>query len=257
MKAMINRFIFSQANLDSGSLTMLTSIIHRFTELGEYHATILRGADIVGRFSIVVGDRKTPQASSTAEVQQSINIDLKRLDLPLSKHLESEEGNCFMLRSRGYAVFHVSTGVGGYIVEIRKTGTEHGGVKVFDSLELKDEDIFTATVLRPGTYSIINVNTKAKAELVVAYPEIGKIPRQPETVQIECTKNALIPDKIRINPTQGLLFRFKTNSRIKIKLIKPEDRPKLHRKQTAEQTVMKPEATPSTKKVIRRLRLNV
>jgi hypothetical protein len=257
MKAMINRFMFSQTNLDSGSLTMLTSIIHRFSEPGEYHAAILRGEDTVGRFSIAVGDRKMTQAASSAEWQQSINIDLKRLDLPGSQHLESEACHCFMLKPGGYAVFHVSTGAGGYSVEIRKTGTEHGGVKVFDSRQLKDEDILTATVLRPGTYSITNVNTKAKAGLVVAYPEIGKIPKQPETVQIECTRNALIPDKIRINPTEGLLFRFKTTSRIKIELIKPEDRPELHKKQTVGKAMKKYVTPPSTKKVIRRLRLNV
>jgi hypothetical protein len=253
MKAIINRFIFSQVNLDSGSLTMLTSIMHRFSEPGEYHATILRGEDTVGRFSIVVGERKTTQA---AEMQQSISIDLKQLDLPGSQHLESEACNCFMLKSGGYAVFHVSTGAGGYAVEIRKTGTEHGGVKVFDSRELKDEDIFTATVLRPGTYSITNVNTKAKAELMVAYPEIGKIPKQPETVQMECTKNAIVPNKIRINPTQALLFRLKTPSRIKIELIHPEDRPKPRPTKTAKQ-VTKSTIVPSTKKAIRRMRLYV
>jgi hypothetical protein len=252
MKAIINRFIFSQVNLDSGSLTMLTSIMHRFSEPGEYHATILREEDTVGRFSIVVGELKTTQA---AEMQQSISIDLKQLDLPGSQHLESEACNCFMLKSGGYAVFHVSTGAGGYAVEIRKTGTEHGGVKVFDTRELKNEDIFTATVLRPGTYSIINVNTKAKAELMVAYPEIGKIPKQPETVQMECTKNSIVPNKIRINPTQALLFRLKTPSRIKIELIHPEDRPKP--RPTAEQVKMKSTIAPSTKKAIRRMRMYV
>lgn len=257
MREMINRFILSQVNLDSSSLTTLTSVIHRFSEPGEYHAAVLRGADTVGRFSIMVGERKTPQAASMSELQQSINIDLKRLDMPWSQHLESQECNCFMLNPGGYAVFHVSTGAGGYAIEIRKIGREHGGVKVFDSRELKDEDIFAATVLRPGTYYITNVNTDAKAELVVAYPEIGKIPRQPETVQIECTRNALAPDKIRINPTQGLLFRFKTTSRIKIELIEPEDRPKPHPTPTAKQAAMKPETAPSTRKVLRRLRLNV
>ena len=33
---MIDRFIFSQANVDSGSLTMLASVVHRFSEPGAY-----------------------------------------------------------------------------------------------------------------------------------------------------------------------------------------------------------------------------
>ena len=255
VKTMINRFMFSQVNFDSGSLCVLASVVHKFPEAGKYHGAILRGADVVGRFSIVVGEQPTPTATSPAE-QQSVRIDLRQLDLPVSKHLESQTCNCFVLKPGGYAVFYVSTGAGGYAVEIRKTGKECGGAKVFDSRELKEEDMFTATVIRPGTYSIANVSTKAKGELVVAYQEIGKIPRQPEAVAIECTENALTPNKIRINPTQTLVFRFKTPSRIKIELIKPEDRPRpsapaTHSEQTAAQS-----KAPPAKKVMRRLRIS-
>ena len=257
---MINRYMFSQVNFDSGSLGVLASVVHKFPELGTYHGAVLRGTNIVGRFSIVVSDCPTPTATSFGELQQNVRIDLNNLDLPVSKHLESQTCNCFMLKPGGYAVFHVSTGAGGYAVEIRKTGKERGGVKVFDSRELKGEDMFTATVIRPGTYSIINMSTKAKGELVVAYPEIGKIPRQPEAVSIECTESELTPNKIRINPTQTLLFRFKTSSRIKIELVKPEDRPRPRPAPTqkiGEQAKMQPATAITTKKVIRRLRINV
>jgi len=255
---MINRYMFSQVNFDSGSLGVLASVVHKFPELGKYHGAVLRGTNIVGRFSIIVGDCPTSTATSSGELHHSVRIDLKNLDLPVSKHLESQTCNCFMLKPGGYAVFYVSTGAGGYTVEIRKTGKECGGVKVFDSRELKDEDVFTATVLRPGTYSIINMNTKAKGELIVDYPEIGKIPRQPETVPIECNESELTPSKIRINPTQTLMFRFKTPSRIRIELVKPEDRPRPSPTQkTGEQVKMQPATTVTTKKVMRRLRINV
>lgn len=56
------------------------------------------------------------------------------------------------------------------------------------------------------------------------YPEPSKILKNPGPVNIECTSNQIVPDRIRIDPTQGLVFTFKTASRIKIDLVKPEDR---------------------------------
>jgi hypothetical protein len=111
-------------------------------------------------------------------------------------------------------------------VETRKAGKEASPAKVFDSRELKDDDLVVATVLQPGTYSIINATTNIRAELTVLYPEIGKIPRSPQPVSVECSQKAMAPNKIRISPTQPLIFNFKVPSRIKIEFVKPEDRPK-------------------------------
>ena len=116
--------------------------------------------------------------------------------------------NCFQVKTGGYIVFHLSNGAGGYAVELRKTGRESKGKIVFDSRKLNENDLFVATPLRPGTYDITNVETKKKAELVVAYPEIGQIPKQPQATKVECNQNAIIPKKIKINPTESLLFSF-------------------------------------------------
>lgn len=254
---MINRFIFSQVNLDSGSLTVLASVVHKFSESGEYYGEVLRGRDVVGRFSILVGDCPTTSTLSSATMQPSVKIDLKALDLPFSQQLENQACSCFMLKPEGYALFFVSTGAGGYVVNIQRPGTKRDEAKVFDSRRLDEEDMFVATVLRPGTYLITNVSTKAKAELVVTYPEIGKTRRHSETVPLECTENAITPDKIRIDPAQGLVFRFKTPSRIKIELVKPEDRPKqAPPEKQIEQTKTQPTVGTPTKKALRRLRIN-
>jgi hypothetical protein len=225
--------MFTQVDLDSGSLTVLASVIHKFSQTGIYHGSVFRGADIVGRFSIVVCESFKSESSyceeqqrSSDRLKQQVNIDLKQLDLPVNQHLESQECNCFQIINGGYAVFHVSTGKGGYAVEIKKVGKKSKAKEVFNSRKLSSDDLFTATVLRPGTYSINNILPKTKGELKVAYPEIGKIPRNPKPITIECDKNSITPNKIRIDPTQGLIFNFKNPSRIKIKLVKPEDRPR-------------------------------
>ena len=256
MKAIINPFVFSQINLDSASLTMLTSAVHKISESGNYDGTILRGSDIVGRFRLTVCDSTPDDCSGQSKTQ--VNIDLKSLDLPVADHIESQLNNCFQVRTGGYVVFHLTSGAGGYAVELKKTGSESCGKIVFDSRKLGENDNFIATPLRPGTYNITNVLCKAKAELVVAYPEIGKIPKLPQAVKVEVTQNEIVPGQIRINPTEPLMFSFKAPSRIKIELVKPEDRPKpTSPSKEVEQKVKQPDASVKTHNPIRHLRVNV
>jgi hypothetical protein len=256
MKAILNPFVFSQVNLDSASLTMLTSAVHKISEAGTYDGTILRGPDIVGRFRLAVSDSGPENCS--VESRNQVNIDLKSLDLPVAYHIESQLKNCFQVRTGGYVVFHLSSGAGGYAVELRKTGTEKGATKIFDSRKLNENDHFIATPLRPGTYCVTNVGTKAKAELVVAYPEIGKIPKQPQATKVECNQTAIIPSEIKINPTEPLLFSFKVASRIKIELVKPEDRPLIaNQMKNVKQSIKQSSVPGSTQKPIRELHINV
>jgi hypothetical protein len=256
MKAGINPFIFSQINLDSASLTMLTSVVHKVSESGIYDGTIQRGSDTVGRFRVAVSD--SPPEKCAIESKNQVNVDLKSLDLPVADHIESQLKNCFQVRTGGYVVFHLSNGAGGYAVELRKTGTEGCGKIIFDSRKLKENDHFVATPLRPGTYSVINVETKAKAELIVAYPEVGKIPKQPQATKVECSQNAITPEKIKINPTESLLFSFKVPSRIKIEIVKPEDRLLVaQQKKEVQQPKKQSDAMTPNQKPIRHLRINV
>lgn len=256
MKAIINPFVFSQVNLDSASLTLLTSVVHKTSESGIYDGTIQRGSNTVGRFRLAVSD--SPPEKCAGESKNQFNIDLKSLDLPVPDHIESQLKNCFHIRTGGYVVFHLSSGAGGYAVELRKAGTNSSGKIVFNSRKLNENDHFVATPLRPGTYCVINVETKAKAELVVAYPEIGKIPKQPQATKVECSQNGITPQKIRINPTESLLFSFKVASRIKIELVKPEDRPKVGAQMKEDEQLRKQSNRSAlNQKPLRHLRLNV
>jgi hypothetical protein len=254
MKPILNPIVFSQINVDSASLTMLTSTIHKVAEAGIYDGTIMRGSEIVGLFRIAALD--VPSTNCDTEAKSQVNIDLKSLDLPVADHIDNLSTNCFRVRTGGYVIFHVSSGVGGYSVELKKTGEQK--TKVFDSKKLDENDNFIATVLRPGTYNIANVDNKTKAELVVAYPEIGKIPKQPQAVKVECTTKTITPGKIRINPTEPLLFSFKTTSRIKIELTKPEDRPrKIEEPKKTKQTKTQPAPSNKNRRPVRHLRINV
>jgi len=108
-----------------------------------------------------------------------------------------------VVNPKGYAVFHVSHGAGGYAV---RAGRLDGKSKdePFDSRELKEGGMFAATLIRPGIYSVVNANTKVRGKIGVAYPKIEKTsPYRPsDPVSIRCTKKVLEPGKIEIGPAQ-------------------------------------------------------
>jgi len=256
--SVINRNVFSQVNQDSGSLTFATTVVHKFSDPGEYHGLLHGGGRVVGQFTISVGGRNTSdnqeekriatpaglaqeEGGEMSEMQGHRGSRHDRLPMKVDIDLtnpqpsgppddecdccEGDTSGAFEIEAGGYAVFHVPAGAAGrYAVEVYKAGKSGLGAKVFDSRELGESDMLAVVLLRPGTYSVTNTLTAAKAELKVTYPE--KIARFAEPVKAHCTKDAITPGAIKVQPTQGLVFSFETPSRIKIELVTPEDRPR-------------------------------
>jgi hypothetical protein len=241
VNGLINRHIFSQLNVDSGSITPLTSVTHRFSEAGEHFAVLRRAGNIVGRFKIIVAEE--------ANMEPSLKIDLQPLELPPEQHFESEKCNCYRIKTGGTALFYVSSGAGRYSLEIHKANKDKSE-KVFDNHELKAEDLYIVTLLRPGSYQIRNTLNDTQAELTIVYPEIGKTARNVPPQAVECGECGITPNKICLNPAQALIFCLKVPSRIKIVLVKPEDRVRSAESKKPRQTAAKP-----TVAVKRRLRI--
>lgn len=213
--------MFTQIGLDSGSLTIFGTVVHSFPEPGGYRGVLYRGRDIEEVFYIKV-DKNSPAAQ--------VNIDLAKLSEIVAKlsKCNSDQQDAqshFVVNPKGYALFHVSGGAGGYYVRVEKAeeGTRQ---KPFDSRELTEGDIFSAIIIRPGTYSVTNLLTKARGEIVVSYPKIGKTAyRPPNPINVECTRDTIEPKIVELQPGQGLIYHFKVPSRIKIELLKPDDGP--------------------------------
>ena len=198
----------------------------------------MKGSGIVSRFKLNVLDERpssrlsslstinSKETSQLTDVNKQVSDTSNQINIDLSNIMST-----YTLRKGDYAVFYVSTGAGGYSIEIYRF--EKGSqIKTFDSKELKDGVIFSAMVIRPGTYLITNTLNDAKAELVINYPELGKMKKILIPINIESNTKEIVPNKINIDPSQGLIFRINTLSRIRIELTKPEDRPlKLHREQ--------------------------
>jgi len=229
MNLTFDRNLFTQIGLDSASLTMLGTIVHSFSQPGEYRGVVHEGAQVKAVFTISV-DKNSANAQAS--------VDLASLVLgPDASHPENCpccEGSSskdrgprtFVVNPRGYVLFHVSQGPGGYYVHVRRTDAEEED-KGYDSRSLAEGDVFTAILLRPGAYSIINSLTGAKAELIVTYPKRGERRyRPPAPVRVVCHKKSFETDMLQIDPGQGVIFEGREYSRIQIKLEKPDDGPK-------------------------------
>ena len=261
MKAIINRHMFTEGNVDSGSITMRTTVVHKFSEPGEYLGNVMKGKAVVGQFRIVVGKKQEATAAANAKSAEmspsagstQAHIDLQQMEAPAARSGQAPVANRFVVGADGYAVFKASAGAGGYAVEVFKAAEK--GAKVFDSRELKGDDLLYVLVLRPGTYSVTNALTNARAELVVAYPEKG-MPRNLEPIRVESGASSISPQRLDVKPMQGIVFSFKAPSRIKIDLVKPEDRAEVaaSAKDNAQQARPKG-AKASGKKILRRIRI--
>lgn len=226
--------LFVQTTLDSGALTMLGGVTHTLLAPGQYRGVVFRESEDIGTFYVTAD-----KASAVAQA----NIDLALLDPsavinPLqAKSAPTGECGCaaslaarhatnsFVVNPQGYLVFHVSGGKGGYAVIVRKA-EENKDTPLFDTRKLSQGDFFSASIIRPGEYSVENTLTKAKARIRVLYPRLQKTGyRPPRPMTFECDARAIQPEHSELQPGQGIHFRFAVPSRIKIELVKPDDGP--------------------------------
>lgn len=235
MNLTFDQNIFTQTALDSGALTMLGGVTHCLLEPGQYRGVVFRESEDIAAFYI--------DADKNSAVAQA-NIDLASLDPAVvisPRPVRSTVGgdcrcsggsavppggtNKFVVHPKGYLVFHVSAGAGGYSVIVRKA-EEDPNTSLFDTRKLSKGDVFSAAIIRPGQYSIQNTLTKASARITVLYPKMGKTGyRPPKPITFECGSRGIEPQHVEVQPGQGIHFRFEVPSRIKIDLLKPDDGP--------------------------------
>ena len=233
LKTTLDPNLYTQIGLDSGSLTMLGTIVHQLGEPGEYRGALHHGPDVKAVF-FILADSNSPVAQVTVDLA---GLEKAQSAAPASDAEEwcgcagdskdSSGGKRYAVNPRGYVLFHVQGGQGGYYVHLRRIDAAEND-KGYDTRTLKNGDAFTAMILRPGAYSIRNTLTKAVAEAVVRYPIIGDKPYVPPApVRIECTANGFdIKGRLDLGVGQGLVFNARTDSRIEIKFEKPDDGPR-------------------------------
>jgi hypothetical protein len=223
-----DRFMFTQVGLDSAALTMLGTVVHTPRVPGQYRGTVRAGGLPEATFYVSVD----PQCAVA-----QVNIDLASLMAPASATTQAA-GDCgcgsgdgeaggsprFVVHPKGYIVFHVSGGAGGYSVNLRRAeeDVEH---KAYDTRQLQAGDIFAAVVIRPGTYAMKNLVSGAQGELTVAYPVIGKTAfKPPPALHVDCGKT-FEPRAVHLLPSQGLNVHVLEAAHLKIELLRADDGP--------------------------------
>ena len=123
---------------------MLGAVVRRFEEPGEYRGTVRRGDAIEKVFYLSV-DKESPVAAA--------DIDLAKLAGSLPQPEETGTGCCpgegearFSVNPRGYVLFRVSGGRGGYSVNLRRADPDEK-TPVFNSTALDGGAIFSARVV--------------------------------------------------------------------------------------------------------------
>jgi hypothetical protein len=230
MATTFDRNFFTQIGLDSGSLTMLGVIVHTFGEPGEYRGVVVSGDHNEATFYVSVD----PDCAVAG-----VNIDLASLTGTAPQTTDGGTAGCcgqdntasggagprYVVHPKGYAVFRVSGGAGGYAVNVRKAD-EDPKLQAYDTRTLRSGDIFSAILMRPGRYSVRNALANARAEVTVAYPNVGETAYKPPAPEVVELRETIEPARIELHPMQGLNFNVHTAARIVIELEEADDGPR-------------------------------
>ncbi len=244
MALRLNRTLFQQTDADSGALSMLGTVVHGVADVGHHRGTVYRGKEAVGEFTLRVEEAGPLQ----------VHVDLAAQGLQGASGRRGahghQDGCCdhetgaggaqaaavYTVGRDGHAVFHVSSGSGGYAVTLADTGRgevpgedrdrrEEQG-RVWDSRRLEAGDLFGVTLLRPGAYRVSGEGGRAEARLRLAYPQRGRTAyRPPEPLHIAVSEDGFDPKDIELQPLQGQVYEIRTGSRVVISLVEPDDGP--------------------------------
>jgi hypothetical protein len=201
----LNRPVFAQQVFDSRSLTVLTTLFHRFPEEGDYELTIRRDERVVHRAHVRVG---VEEASS-------------QLDLDLATLREIE--GAYSLRAGGVMGFYVSQGIARYRVEITQPGARGRRVWMDSGRVVPEGDLFAVTLVRPGVYRVILAEGKGEGEIWVRLPR-GERYRPDQAVRITVGKGgSLEPAQVWILSGQSVVFWCTVPASLRVGWMKEEE----------------------------------
>jgi len=213
----LNYDLFEATGTDSAELNVLGTLIHRFPDEGDYMIEVRQGDTVVGtRLLAVSGDYHTLQAT----YDLSAFGDTTECDCGPTCSCE-DDFDC--IREDGVAVFHVGSGPGGYAVTVDPVG-ERRERREFDSDELVEDDVFSALLLRPGSYVAKNTLGDASAEMTVNYPDGQSGAANQDAIVVTVTDDGFEPAEIEMDPGRGVSFIVETEARIVVELDEPHEK---------------------------------
>lgn len=228
MDALVNRQLLEQTTWDSGAPSGTAAVVHQFRSPGRYFATALLDEQSVGEVEFIVLERPGPPELDGPPA--GVRIDLGWVRRSLRQRLHPGQGDRSLVGQEGYVMFSNAEQTTGYAVTVTRPEERRG---VFDTRQLGKDDLFSVTVVRPGTYTMSNTLAGTEGRIGVAYPTVGETPyRPPEPASVLCRADGFDPPSVELQPAQGLIFRFEVPSRIVITLVEAEDRPAERRRRS-------------------------
>ena len=214
-RAFVNRQLITQTAFDSGALTPLCTVIHKFASPGEHLCTLYQDDRPVAHFRLAVNE-----GASSAQV----SVDLATLQPRGPKPCDPEPEKRFEVRPEGRVVFFTSAGRSGYAIVVQPApGTDQD--VVFDSRTLNGGDLFILTLLRPGSYRAVNTYSDAACTINVLYQERAEHPqRSIEFKEVTLTETGFSPTAIEVKSTHGVAFQLNVPARIRVELVEPLER---------------------------------
>ncbi len=161
-QATLNRALFAQRSFDSSRITVLSTLIHRFEEAGDYEVFISRTNRTPLRLAVTVAD---------GEASYQHNLDLSTLQDTKERECCRDDAD-LRLHTGGVLGFYTSQGVSTFQVRVVRLGSKEKQVLFDQADQIPAGDFFTVTPLRPGVYRVSDVLNKAEMALRVVMPPL-------------------------------------------------------------------------------------
>lgn len=218
----LNRPVFTQQRFSSASLTVLTTLIHRFTEPGTYQVTVTGG-----------GATRSDSVDVSADgPHQQVNIDMSKPgDGRGSSRTGEAGGGCCCepaagrdLAVGGVAAFYASAGTGAYRVSVTHTGEREKRVVLDSSKTVPRGDFFALTLVRPGTYTITDELSSATSTVRVLVPERGRTDTEVVAL-LKLADGRFEPSTAELLAGQSVVVELDAEGRIACELDDPDETP--------------------------------
>jgi len=213
--AIINRGTIIQNGFDSGRLSPLCVVIHKFPNAGEFQGKVYQDDKPVGSFRLSV---------NKSSGNKQVNIDLATLTPGEPRQPGVQSTERFDLQPGGNAVFYVSSGRGGNAVTVNQIGLPN--FVVFDSRSLDKGDVFLVTLLRPGQYKMTNTVSKIESQVKVNYPAAASAPMKSLALQTTTVgAKQFGATMLEMQAIQGLAVQCNTPTRLTMQITQTFDKP--------------------------------
>lgn len=210
MTARLNRYLLDQTRHDSGALVQPDFVVHPCVVAGRHQVDVYRLGKQVTSVMLDV---------DAGHVDMQVSIDLAALEQPTKKGdcCCDEKTPSYRVGLKGYALFYVGSGSGGYAVRVNPLSSQQETAS-FNSQQLQKSDLFGTTLLRPGKYSLVDKAAKISLPLYVEPVRPGKAPYvPPDALHFDIADLRKLKE-IRMQQAQGIVIRAEKDNHIVIVL---------------------------------------